>query len=164
MKKILTTLSLLCTIVFAFAQPGTIVGKVTDTSGEALIGASVFVLGTSKGTATEQDGTFSISIASGGYTIEVSYTGYVVQQREVTVESDKRTTADFRLEEGVTVATGMCGSGIIESGIRRIINLRFKNSPAFWKQENVERLFFLRGILLSFRWKTMMNNLVKLPY
>lgn len=58
----------------------------------------------------------------------------------------------------------MCGSGIIESGIRRIINLRFKNSSAFWKQENVERLFFLRGILLSFRWKTMMNNLVKLPY
>ena len=54
----------------------------------------------------------------------------------------------------------MCGSGIIESGIRRVINLRFKNASAFWKKENVESLYFLRGILLSFRWKIMMNNLV----
>lgn len=54
----------------------------------------------------------------------------------------------------------MCGSGIIESGIRRVINLRFKNSSAFWKQENVECLYFLRGILLSYRWKIMMNNFV----
>ena len=55
----------------------------------------------------------------------------------------------------------MCGSGIIESGIRRIINLRFKNASAFWKQSNVEDLYFLRGILLAFRWNTLINNLVK---
>jgi hypothetical protein len=54
----------------------------------------------------------------------------------------------------------MCGSGIIESGIRRVINLRFKNSSAFWKQANVECMYFLRGILLSYRWKIMMNNFV----
>jgi len=55
----------------------------------------------------------------------------------------------------------MCGSGIIESGIRRVINLRFKNASAFWKQSNVEGLYFLRGILLAFRWNIMINNLVK---
>lgn len=54
----------------------------------------------------------------------------------------------------------MCGSGIIESGIRRVINLRFKNASAFWKKDNVESLYFLRGILLSFRWKIMMDNLI----
>lgn len=54
----------------------------------------------------------------------------------------------------------MCGSGIIESGIRRVINLRFKNASAFWKQTNVEGLYFLRGILLAFRWNIMINNLV----
>lgn len=54
----------------------------------------------------------------------------------------------------------MCGSGIIESGIRRVINLRFKNASAFWKKDNVESLYFLRGVLLSFRWKTMMDNLI----
>ncbi len=35
----------------------------------------------------------------------------------------------------------MCGSGIIESGIRRIINLRFKNASTFWKKEIVEKLY-----------------------
>ena len=55
----------------------------------------------------------------------------------------------------------MCGSGIIESGIRRVINLRFKNASAFWKQANVEGLYFLRGILLAFRWNIMINNLIK---
>jgi hypothetical protein len=52
------------------------------------------------------------------------------------------------------------GSGIIESGIRRVINLRFKNTSSFWKQSNVEGLFFLRGILLSGRWNNMINQMV----
>ena len=54
----------------------------------------------------------------------------------------------------------VCGSGIIESGIRRVINLRFKNASAFWKPENVEGLYFLRGILLAYRWKILITNLV----
>ena len=42
----------------------------------------------------------------------------------------------------------MCGSGIIESGIRRIINLKFKSPSIFWKEDQVERLFF--SIYFSF--------------
>jgi len=53
----------------------------------------------------------------------------------------------------------MCGSGIVESGIRRIINLRFKNASTFWKNENVEKLFFFRSTFLSFRWGIFINNL-----
>lgn len=52
-----------------------------------------------------------------------------------------------------------CGSGLIESGIRRIINLRFKSPSSFWYPENVEKLIFLRGIALSGRWNLMMKNL-----
>jgi len=52
-----------------------------------------------------------------------------------------------------------CGSGIIESAIRRIINLRFKSPSTFWFPDNVEKLIFMRGIALSGRWETMMNNL-----
>jgi hypothetical protein len=55
----------------------------------------------------------------------------------------------------------MCGSGIIESGIRRIINLRFKNTSTFWKKENVEKLYFLRAALLSKRWDIVMENISK---
>jgi hypothetical protein len=51
-----------------------------------------------------------------------------------------------------------CGSGIIESGIRRIINLRFKSPSTFWYPENVEKLIFMRGVALAGRWETMMKN------
>jgi len=53
------------------------------------------------------------------------------------------------------------GSGVIESGIRRIINLRFKSPSTFWYPENVEKLILMRGIALSGRWEIMMNNLTK---
>jgi hypothetical protein len=51
------------------------------------------------------------------------------------------------------------GSGIIESGIRRIINLRFKCPSAFWCINNLEPLFFLRAAFLSGRWNIFLNNL-----
>lgn len=53
-----------------------------------------------------------------------------------------------------------CGSGIIESGIRRVINQRFKNNGTFWLEENLEPLFLLRGAYLSSRWEIMLKNLV----
>ncbi len=57
-----------------------------------------------------------------------------------------------------------CGSGIVESAIRRVINLRFKSPSTFWKQENVEKLIFLRAIFLAGRWNIMINNLAKLNH
>ncbi len=53
----------------------------------------------------------------------------------------------------------MCGSGIIESGVRRVINLRFKNAATFWKKEIVEKLYFLRAALLSKRWDNVIQRL-----
>jgi len=54
-----------------------------------------------------------------------------------------------------------CGSGIVESAIRRIINLRFKSPSTFWICENVEKLIFLRAIFLANRWNVLINNLIK---
>ncbi len=56
----------------------------------------------------------------------------------------------------------VCGSGIIESGIRRILNLRFKCPSAFWKPENVKPLIFLRAVFLSKRWEYLQNNFYKI--
>ena len=57
-----------------------------------------------------------------------------------------------------------CGSGIVESAIRRVINLRFKSPSTFWKHENVEKLIFLRAIFLAGRWNIMIDNLAKLNH
>ena len=53
----------------------------------------------------------------------------------------------------------LCGSGLVESGIRRIINLRFKNASTFWKKETVEKLYLLRAALVSKRWNILIGNL-----
>lgn len=53
----------------------------------------------------------------------------------------------------------MCGSGIIESAIRRIINLRFKNAATFWDKSTVEKLFCLRAALLARRWDNLIRNI-----
>jgi len=53
----------------------------------------------------------------------------------------------------------MCGSGIIESAIRRIINLRFKNAATFWDKGTVEKLFCLRAALLAGRWDNLIHNI-----
>lgn len=54
-----------------------------------------------------------------------------------------------------------CGSGIVESAIRRVINLRFKSPTSFWISENVEPLMFFRGVVLAGRWSIFINNLTK---
>lgn len=53
----------------------------------------------------------------------------------------------------------LCASGLIESAVRRVINLRYKNTSTFWKLETVEKLYFLRGAVLSKRWDTVLKNL-----
>ena len=52
----------------------------------------------------------------------------------------------------------MCGSGIVESGIRRMINLKFKSPSIFWNESQVEKLFFS----LYFSFTTMGNLYQKL--
>jgi len=74
-----------------FAQGSTsssIAGLLTDTNGEALIGATVIARhepsGTTYGTATRADGRFNMTglRVGGPYTIRVTYTGYKEQAKE----------------------------------------------------------------------------------
>ena len=56
-------------------QNQTISGRITDTSGEPVIGASVVVKGTTNGTITDFDGKFSLNAPAQG-TLTISYIGY----------------------------------------------------------------------------------------
>ena len=55
----------------------------------------------------------------------------------------------------------LCGSGLMESAIRRIINLRFKGASSFWLLENLEQLLLLRCTFLAGRWNIFISNLVR---
>ena len=59
-------------------------GRVTDSDGAALVGATVEVKGTSIATKTDQEGNFSLDVAQ-GQTLVISFVGY--QVREVWVDN-----------------------------------------------------------------------------
>ncbi len=54
-----------------------------------------------------------------------------------------------------------CGSGCVESAIRRVINMRLKAPGTFWLEEMAERFLFLRAQLISGRWPIFMKNIRK---
>lgn len=80
-------------------QQGTIVGTVVGPDGTPLAGASVRVVGSPVSAATDEKGAFSLRLAPGEYTVEVSYMSYQVQRIEqVRVSEAAATTVAFVLE------------------------------------------------------------------
>lgn len=77
-KRFLITFILFyCLATVAFAQKGTIRGKVIDdASGESMIGVSVFLEGTSIGAATDLEGSFSFSADPGTYNIQATFISF----------------------------------------------------------------------------------------
>ncbi len=64
--------------VFAFAQEKSIVGKITDGTGEGIPGVSIIIAKTTTGTITNIDGEYALN-ASIGDTLNISFIGYKSQ-------------------------------------------------------------------------------------
>ena len=79
-------LSILCFCAIC-AQAQTVSGVVKDVAGEAIIGATVKVLGTNEAVITDFDGNFNVKAASNA-TLSISYVGYVTQQVKVAGKSN----------------------------------------------------------------------------
>ena len=98
----------------------TVTGTVTDReTGEALISANVTVLGTSSGTSTDFDGTYSIEVPEGDQRLEFSYTGYATQVIEVGASDviDVIMSPGEALEEVVVIGYGTQKSKEVSSSI-----------------------------------------------
>ncbi len=77
--KLLSLVAMIFTMQVVIAQR-TVTGVVTETGTDLpLIGANVIVAGTSTGTVTDVDGSFSLSVPSDVTNLEISYTGYTTQ-------------------------------------------------------------------------------------
>ncbi len=50
------------------------------------------------------------------------------------------------------------GSGVIESTIRRVINLRLKGNGIYWTEDNAEAVFQLRAAVVSGRWEEILEQ------
>lgn len=93
LHRILLSTLVAATPAAAFAE--IVTGTVTDASGEPLIGATVFISGTSKATVTDIDGKFSID-TDGGKSLKVSYVGFSSVSMPI---SKSKTVYDFVLKE-----------------------------------------------------------------
>lgn len=80
-------------------QQHTVTGVVRDRSGEAMIGISVNVKGTSSSTSTDENGQFSIPVPAGRNTLVFSSLGYLTQEVDV---SNARTPIQVVLEQEET--------------------------------------------------------------
>ena len=80
-KNFILFIFLLCSIV-AVAQKKSITGIITDTAGEAVIGASIVEVGTTNGTVSDVDGNFTLSVSENA-SIQVSFIGFSSQTLSV---------------------------------------------------------------------------------
>ena len=98
----------------AWAQTGTIKGKITDQqTGEALPGATVVLEKTSLGAATDINGNYTIQkIPRGTYKLVARYIGYQEVSQNVKVEEGETITVDFKL-----IPSGLTTSPVVVTAI-----------------------------------------------
>lgn len=53
-----------------------------------------------------------------------------------------------------------CGSGAVESAVRRVVNMRMKSASTLWKEETAEGLLHLRAHAKAGRWKELTRNVL----
>ena len=47
------------------------------------------------------------------------------------------------------------GSGVIESTVRRVVNLRLKGTSVYWKEPMAEAMLLLRSFYKANRWQNI---------
>lgn len=119
MKKIHWILALACMIFTTslWAQNGQIQGNVREAvSGMEVIGASVFVEGTTNGVVTDFEGNFILkNIEAGTHKITCGYIGFTKLTLEVEVKANETAELSFKLKEEET----MTGEVIVEAKMSR---------------------------------------------
>ena len=110
----------------------TITGKVSDKN-ESIIGANVFIKGTSIGTMTDQDGKYSITVPSKESTLVFTYVGY--NQQELVVGN--QTTIDVimaessqTIDEVVVVGYGVQKKVNVVGAVSTLQGSEIKSVPA----------------------------------
>jgi hypothetical protein len=102
LKSLITNLVFLLLALPAFAQTRfTLNGKIQEArNGEAVIGATIAIKGTTTGTAANEYGFYSLTLPAGSYTFVVSAVGFAAQ--EFVFELKQNTVQNFQLAEETT--------------------------------------------------------------
>lgn len=100
----------------SYGQGLTVSGKVTDESGELILGASVLLKGTSIGTITDVDGNYTLQVTDANGTLVFSYIGY----QTVEVPINGRSVIDQSM---VSIVTELGEVVVVGYGTQKKVNL-----------------------------------------
>lgn len=124
----------------AFAQKGKVIGYVVSNE-DRLPFANVYILGTTMGAITDEDGFFEIlDVPYGNYILQVSFTGYKTERLKITVGKNAESYSiileeDTMLDE-VVVSGTMKAVSRMESAVPVEVY-----SPVFLKKNPVPNIF-----------------------
>lgn len=105
LRRCIAPAMLICSagVQFSFAQTYTISGHIADeSSGEQLMGATVWCADQSVGAGTNTFGFYSLTLVEGMYDLVVSFTGYAPRKFEINLNQDIK--FDIALSPGVAIS------------------------------------------------------------
>lgn len=117
---------------------GKIMGKVVDkNTGDPIIGANIYIEGTSMGTASDINGDyFIINIPPETYTLICSYVGYErVSVLDIEVNVDRTTVQNFSI-----APQAIEGQEVTVIGTRKIIEMDRTNTAAYVSSEEIQTM------------------------
>lgn len=131
LQRLTFILFLMTCSIGAFAQ-SKVSGTVVDETGEPIIGASVMIKGTSKGSVTDINGNFNVQGVPSNATLNISYVGYTAQSIavdgrssiKVTLKEDKQL-----LDEVVVVGYGVQRKSDVTGALTRVGSKEINSRP-----------------------------------
>ncbi|MEX0780689.1 MAG: TonB-dependent receptor [Balneolales bacterium] len=90
-------------VTLGYAQTGVVKGVLTDEeTGEALIGATVRIVGTDLGVSANRDGYYELTrVPAGEHLLEINFVGYAAETVNITIEDGETVELDVQLQMGV---------------------------------------------------------------
>jgi len=153
MKRLLLSVvlsTILAAQLFAARQPAA-AGRVLDEKGEPVEFATVILLQNGRqaaGTTTDTDGSFSLRVPAGDYTLRIQYIGYETLQQALHL-TEEAALGDFVLRTSATEIEGV----VVESQLIRREADRFvvdvANSPTAIGKDGAEMLQTAPGVWIS---------------
>lgn len=132
-----------------FAQTAKVRGKVIDEKNQALVGVSVVIKGTTKGTVSDAEGNYSIE-ADGGQTLTFSFVGYT--SKEVAINS--KSTINVSLAEDAAALDEVVVTGVFDKRTKMsasvaISTLNAKQIEAVVPNSSADLLKNLPGVYVN---------------
>jgi TonB-linked SusC/RagA family outer membrane protein len=119
----------------------TLTGRITDSDGEAIIGASIVISGTTTGTISDFNGDYSLEIPAGSHEVSFSYVGMTT--KEVTVSDQKQLyiILDYdteELEEVVVIGYGVQKKVDLTGSVSVVSGQDINNTPVIGVDQAIQ--------------------------